>query len=166
MIYETILKNSDSIKIIDKEMEKILNDKNKKDISKQEIHIALSKLNEEILIIKELDREHKPSEEILPVGDKNKKRSKFKYYNVGCCKYKVKCKFTHPTEVCKDNVGSKCEDNKCPSRHPKAWKWFTGSTGCRRNESCHFFSWSKNTLTLSDMGWGGRPTLAKTVFKF
>ena len=89
MIDETILTNSDSIKIIDKEVEKILSDKNKKDISKQEIDVTISKINDEIQRIKELGKEHKSSEHISPVSDKSQMRTKCKYYNVGYCKYKL-----------------------------------------------------------------------------
>jgi hypothetical protein len=147
VIDETILKSSDSIKIIDKEIEKILSDKNKKDISKKEIDVALSKLDDEMQKIKELDKEHKPSEEISPVSDKWKMGTKCEYYNVGYCKYKIKCRFSHPTDVCKDNVGGKCEYNKCPKGHPKSCKRFSGTSECRRNERCEF---SHDTLAGGD----------------
>ena len=134
----TIFKNSDSIKIIDEEIKNLVSEKNQKDIAKQEIEAAISKLNDEIKNIKEIHKEQKHTEDIPNVGDKSKKKPRCKYYNVGYCKYKVKCKFTHPTEVCNNNVGGKCEDQKCLKRHPKICKWLTGSSGCRRNENCEF----------------------------
>jgi hypothetical protein len=138
MIDKTISQNSDSIKILDQEIKGILVDKNKKDVSKQEIDDAINKLNQEILLIKRLETESNSTTEKMEVVDKIKKRAKCKYYNAGYCKYKVKCKFTHPAEVCKNYVEDKCEDSRCPNRHPKACKWFTGTTGCRRKESCDF----------------------------
>ena len=147
-IDESIFKNSDSIKIIDEEIKNIVSEKNQKDMSKQEIDAAINKLNEEIQRIKERNKEHKPTEEISPVSDKSKKKPRCKYFNVGYCKYKMNCKFTHTTKVCQDNVGGKCEDNKCPKRHPKICKWFTGSSGCRRNKSCEF---SHDTLVSDDV---------------
>ena len=64
-----------------------MSDKNKKDISKKEIDVALSKLNDDMQKIKEFDKEHKPSEGISPASDKRKMGAKCKYYNVAYCKY-------------------------------------------------------------------------------
>jgi hypothetical protein len=98
--------------------------------------------------IKEMNKESKSTEEISPVCDKSKTKPKCKYFKVGYCKYNVKCKVTHPTEVCKDNVEGKCGDKKCLKRHPKIRKWFTGSSGCRKNESSEF---SHDTLVSDDV---------------
>ena len=75
-----------------------------------------------------------------------KKDKKCKYYNGGYCKYKLKCKFSHPQEICKIYLkGETCDQDSCGNRHPKECKWHqTG--GCRRKE-CDFLH---VTLACSD----------------
>ena len=65
--------------------------------------------------------------------EKSKERvKKCKYFNSGHCKYKVECKFSHPSEICQVYLeGGKCE-KLCENRHPKVCKWFQGKSGCRR----------------------------------
>ena len=61
------------------------------------------------------------------------------------CKYNEKYKFAHPIEIYQ--VGKKCKESSCQSRHPKPCKWFQGKTGWMREESCEF---SHEPLVLDD----------------
>ena len=125
-------------KRLDEEIRNLLKDKSKKDESKKKMDEAIKTLESEILKFKESENYSKPTKEILKASDKEKKAHKCRYFNVGYCKYKEKCRFTHPEETCKEYVEGKCEGNSCPRRHPKACKWFRGSTGCRRKEERDF----------------------------
>ena len=63
---------------------------------------------------------------------------KCKYFDRGHCKFKLECKFSHPTETCKTYLeGQKCERNVCKMRHPKECKWYQGRTGCKR-QGCDY----------------------------
>ena len=63
---------------------------------------------------------------------------KCRYFDTGYCKFKLECKFSHPTETCKTYLeGLKCDRNVCKMRHPKECKWFLGITGCKRRD-CDF----------------------------
>ena len=136
-----ISKSSKSIKTIDDDIKKILIDKKEKDASKQAIEAAIEELNQEISNIKEAKGGN--CEEGQMASDKTK-NSKCRYFNSGYCKYKQRCKFLHPKNICKE---TNCERGKCPNRHPKACKWYSGATGCRRGEDCDF---SHGTLVCGD----------------
>ena len=59
------------------------------------------------------------------------KSKKCKYFNRGYCKYKFKCKFVHPGEICTIYLeGKRCDDKNCEDRHPKVCKWWLQG-GCR-----------------------------------
>ena len=59
-------------------------------------------------------------------------RKKCRYFNRGYCKF-IKCRYTHPKEICKIYLGTlKCEQREFPDRHPKTCKWIKCSIGCRR----------------------------------
>ena len=144
----TISKNAKSIKVIDDDIKKILIDKKEKDASKQAIEAAIKQLNQEISKIKEAEGEN--SEEGQIVSDKMK-NLKCRYFNSGYCKYKKRCKFLHPKNICKE---TKCDKEKCPNRHPKPCKWYKGETGCRRGKDCDF---SHDTLVCGDKNMENQP---------
>ena len=133
-----ILKHSNVVKKLEEEIKSILKDKSNKDESKKEMDDAIKRLEIEILKFKKSENDFKSTKEILKASDEEKEAHKCRYFNVGYCKYKEKCRFTHPEEICKEYVEGECKGFSCPSRHPKACKWFRGSTGCRRKEECHF----------------------------
>merc|ERR1719318_2321754 len=68
------------------------------------------------------------------------KETKCRYFNKGFCKYRKKCRYGHPKEVCDTYLNtSKCENSKCPKRHPEVCKfWREKSGSCKRNERCDF----------------------------
>ena len=127
---KTISKNSDTIKELDKEIKCILKEKNCKDVSRKRIDDAISRLDQEI---KELKKENVSTEEV--VSEKEKTFKRCRYHNTGYCKYKEKCRFTHPEVVCKDQ---QCEGKRCDKRHPKACKWMEREEGCRRKDHCKY----------------------------
>ena len=60
---------------------------------------------------------------------------KCRYFNRGHCKYKLECRFSHPTEICSKILeGRKCEQHLCKMRHPKSCKWDQRGSGCRRKD--------------------------------
>ena len=71
-----------------------------------------------------------------------------RYFNRGHCKYKLKCTFSHPTEICKTHLeGKKCDISLCEMRHPKTFKWLQGESGCRR-QGCDYLH---DTLARDDV---------------
>ena len=55
---------------------------------------------------------------------RNVATKKWRHFNGGYCKYKGRCKFVHPRELCEEYLSNmKCEVNDCPHRHPKICKW-------------------------------------------
>jgi hypothetical protein len=57
--------------------------------------------------------------------------TKCKYHNVGYCKYKDNCKFSHPTSECE----KKCQLKNCMKRHIKLCRY---GMKCRLKEKCAF----------------------------
>jgi hypothetical protein len=56
-----------------------------------------------------------------------------RYYNRGYCKYKFKCKYIHPKEICIKHIqNGNCRNKECEDRHPKTCKWTETELGCRR----------------------------------
>ena len=137
-IDHTLLANSEAVKRIDKEIKGILRDRKKKVESKKEVDDEIKRLDSEIIKLKTENKKNKPREEVLKTGDEKKIDKKCRYFNAGYCKYKEKCRFTHPKEVCPNHLSGNCHEKDCKLRHPKPCKWFNGGTGCRRNESCDF----------------------------
>ena len=148
VIDEIVVKNSDSIKLLDEEIKSIFIDKHAKEEERREIDDAIKLLNKEILSMKKEHAEDKLREELPSVSKSTTKKDiKCRYNNSGYCKYKFECKFIHTNNVCNNYLGGKCEDKRCPDRHPKACKWFKGETGCRRKEGCEY---SHDTLVCDD----------------
>jgi hypothetical protein len=57
--------------------------------------------------------------------------TKCKYHNVGYCKYKDNCKFSHPSAECEN----KCQQKMCMKRHIKLCRY---GMKCRLKEKCAF----------------------------
>ena len=57
--------------------------------------------------------------------------TKCKYHNVGYCKYKDNCKFSHPSAEC----GKKCQLKNCMKRHIKLCRY---GMKCRLKDKCAF----------------------------
>ena len=131
---KTISKNSDTIKVLDKEIKCILKEKNHKDVRRKEIDDAINRLDEELKELKKEKKEKVSTGEAL-VSEKEKVLKRCRYHNTGFCKYKAKCRFTHPEVVCKDQ---QCEGKRCDKRHPKACKWMEREEGCRRKDHCKY----------------------------
>ena len=65
---------------------------------------------------------------------------KCRYFNKGHCKYRERCKFNHPKDICKTYLDcGKCVIENCRDRHPQLCKyWSKSKSGCKRNSSCDF----------------------------
>ena len=147
-IDQNISKNTEVVKRLDREIQKIMMDKNKKDTSKKELDDAINRLDKEIKLLKTCDKDTKSADELENKGKyKQKKFKKCKYYNVGYCKYNEKCRFIHPGKTCQNYLEGKCNESDCPSRHPRACKWYQGAKGCRRIEICKY---SHDTLICGE----------------
>ena len=128
-------------------MEKKLEEKYKNDVKtildKQKIldkaiadnSAAITKIDKEILNsskvkqkeIKKDTAKDKTSDEAIVT-----KRKKCRYFDRGYCKYKDKCRYTHPKNICTEYLQSmKCESKECLWRHPRACKWFSRQDGCK-----------------------------------
>ena len=100
--------------------------------------------NEEVIIpnsnaIKQIDEEiiRLQTDKIKADTTKNDTNEvkKCRYFNRGHCKFKLECRFSHPTEICTKILEErKCEQHLCKMRHPKTWKWDQGRSGCRRQD--------------------------------
>ena len=132
---KSIARNTDTIKLLDKEIKSISKDKNSKEINKKEIDDAIDNLNKEIKQIHREKKDTQSTEEALTPNGKKKDIKKCKYFNTGYCKYKTRCRFTHPEEVCKK---VKCDGKECPDRHPRQCKWVQRDGGCRRINYCAY----------------------------
>ena len=138
-IDDSISVNAKAVLRLEKKIKGIQKDKNKKESSKKDVQEAIQRLDAEISNIKKDAK----NAEVVDVdkpnsGGKSKKAMKCKYYNRGFCKYRGKCRFSHPGEVCDLYVKGECQENVCAKRHPKACKWLQGVTGCKRGQSCEF----------------------------
>ena len=89
---------------------------------------ALSRIDREIDELSNKIKVTKEKEEIC------------RYYNKGHCKYRNKCRFYHPQNICKVYLESgKCVGKECSDRHPKTCiYWLRNKTGCARNSDCDF----------------------------
>ena len=137
MIDKTIVQNSDAIKVLDKEIICILDDKSKKDMEKKEVDNAIKELNKKIQK-KQVNTQNVAND---TVGDKvvNRKSKKCRYFNRGYCKYKTKCRYVHPKKICDQYLASqKCDNVDCQDRHPKLCKWKEGRDGCKRDTECDY----------------------------
>ena len=146
-MHESITKNGEAIKMLDKEIKHILEEKSNKEICRKELDDAITTLNEEIIKIQNDKKENKVTGEVVNTGELKKEVKKCKYNNTGYCKYKSKCRFRHPQVVCKD---IKCKGgNECEKRHPKACKWTNTSGGCKIK---HYCAYSHDTSVCGDEG--------------
>ena len=133
---QRILRNSDAVKRLEKEIETIIEDRNKKDDDKKKVDEEIKRLDEEI---SKFRGDNDSSEKPFNTVEKRRKERKCKYFNCGYCKYKDKCKFSHPSKVCENYLEGKCDGKECPDRHPKKCKWFSSKSGCYRNKDCDFW---------------------------
>ena len=69
---------------------------------------------------------------------KNYKSTKCRYFDKGFCKYRKKCRYSHPEQTCGQHAKfGQCGDERCPHRHPEICKnWQSNS--CKRNLKCDF----------------------------
>ena len=135
-------------------MEKKLEDKFTKDVEtileKQKIldkaivdnSAAITKIDNEILhssnvkqneIVKDTTKDKTSDKAIV------NNRKKCRYFNRGYCKYKDKCRYTHPKDICSEHLQSiRCENQDCLGRHPRACKWLSKQGGCKRGRECEY----------------------------
>ena len=115
-IDKILVANSEAIKRIDTEIQRLVAAKDRNDVNK-DVHNT-------------------------DFGDGNlkKKQKKCKFYNRGFCKYKRKgCRFLHPQQICKEHLEKlKCVNKDCGDRHPSVCKWLQSRSGCKRGEECDF----------------------------
>lgn len=118
VIEGVIVANGDAIKRIDEEIKELTK---KTDVIIQTEEAVGSSSREE-------------TREGYDVSSRVTKRKRCRYYNRGYCKYELKCRFIHPTEICKEHMQSKkCININCGGRHPKRCKWLEKEQGCRRS---------------------------------
>ena len=127
---------------LDKEINDLLTDKNRKNESRKDVENTLKKLENKILQMEKDSKEANSYKDISKVSDSKKNAKRCKYFNVGYCKYKEKCKFTHTQEICKAYFDGKCDGKglSCQERHPKACKWFMGDGLLFNSLSIHSYS--------------------------
>ena len=118
VIEEALAANSDAIKRIDKEIVEITG-------------------KESVPNVDTLKNSTK--DEIKEDNIAKKAKRKCRYFNGGYCKYKQKCRYIHPKDICKEYIqNQKCEDKECLDRHPRECKWERSIGGCNRNEVCDY----------------------------
>ena len=109
---------------------------------------ALDQIKRELLDLK--DNREVPTSTVKTKGDAkyvqneveesiNQKNRKCRYFNRGYCKYKMKCRYFHPKNVCQEYVtNQKCSNSDCIDRHPKPCKWTAQTGGCKRINGCDY----------------------------
>ena len=114
VVDEILVSNSDAIKNLDKEIQKL----------KQE---------------KEVDEIEMKKTCVDKNGDRVKDK-KCRYFNRGHCKYRERCRFYHEREICQTYLeNNKCDRKICRKRHPKVCKfWLRSNQGCKRGDECDF----------------------------
>ena len=127
VIEESISANSDAVKRLEKEITSIIKDKNKKKVDE-----AIKRLDDEIKDIKKGAMKVILGEEASIPYNKTTKDIKCRYFNGGFCKFRGKCRFNHPKEVCEIYKSEECDQSKCGKRHPKACKWVMEENGCQK----------------------------------
>ena len=146
MFEKTIVKNSEAIKVLDREIICILKDKNKKELERKEVDDAINKLNrndDEIVSIDTIENQKKEK----PLRN----RKKCRYNNRGYCKYTNKCRFIHPVEICSVYLETQnCDNKECPYRHPQTCKWGKVSGGCKRH-NCDYLHSVAGEVIIQDV---------------
>ena len=126
VIDEVIVANADAIKRINKEI---------KELSEKESHRNLSN--------DALENVVSDSDQVK----RNKVKKRCRYYNRGYCKYKHKCRYSHPKHICKEFLeNGACTNTDCMERHPIRCKWVKSEHGCSRS-NCEYLH---NTLPIND----------------
>ena len=71
---------------------------------------------------------------------KEYKLTKCRYFDKGFCKYRRKCRYSHPEKTCEQYIKyGQCSEQSCPHRHPKQCKfWQSNQNRCKRNLKCDF----------------------------
>ena len=147
VIDKNILANANVAKRLDKEIKSMLKEKTEKDTSKKKLENEIKRLDVEILKLKASEETSNLNKEVVRESDDKKQKVKCRYFNIGYCKYKERCKFKHPEQICKEYVERKCNGRNCEKRHPKACKWVDSESGCHRKQSCDF---SHDALVCGD----------------
>ena len=101
---------------------------------------AISEIDKEILKIDKSKSNNLEKDTLADKnGEKTLKGKKCRYYNHGYCKYKTKCRYKHPKDICKQHLQNQnCNNKECCDRHPVICKWFNNKVGCRRQDSCDY----------------------------
>ena len=168
-LVKTILQLKSKVDLLEKGVEDIGNEGVMEILKKQKAietaieanSAAISKIDKEILDVRKVRQnttERASEGEVMESNEGNGNTAKkCKYFNRGHCKYKVRCSYTHPKEICKRYLEQgKCNQIKCNERHPKVCKfWSTSRNGCKRGSSCNFLhvdlANSETRLGASDM---------------
>ena len=126
----------DSVKALEDKVDKTQNQEVKEIMENQKMledllkanSEAIRKIDSDIIRIQNENFANQKKEE-----ENSKERlKKCKFFNSGHCKYKVKCKFSHPSETCQIYLeGGKCDRKLCEHKHPKVCKWLQGESGSR-----------------------------------
>ena len=149
-LVKTVLDLKSTVEILQKKVENDFNDEVNNIIEKQKSVDKAIAANEAALseINKELTNLHRAKPDIVQkdaIEDRsvekqnNVKRKKCRYFNRGFCKYKLKCRYSHPKKVCEEYLKSQeCGKKDCCERHPKICKWLESRDGCKRNGECDY----------------------------
>ena len=119
------------------EKQKVINEiisRNVKAIGRIDIEIARREKEVSENEIIEVDQNDKE------VEVKKLEMTKCRYYDKGFCKYRTKCRYSHPEQTCEDYIlYGQCKGQNCPRRHPKQCKfWQNNQNSCKRNIKCDF----------------------------
>ena len=149
VIEEVIVANSDAIRRIDKEIEKL----SKKET--ENVNITGEKKDNDITV---KSKTKHTANQVMDVGTttsvdkalngaiekdyvdvvRKPRRKKCRYFDRGFCKFTSKCRYIHPENICNSYRSiQKCDQRDCPNRHPKFCKWVKCRQGCFR-ENCAY----------------------------
>ena len=104
------------------EKQKVINEiisRNVKAIGRIDIEIARREKEVSENEIIEVDQNDKE------VEVKKLEMTKCRYYDKGFCKYRTKCRYSHPEQTCEDYIlYGQCTGQNCPRRHLKQCKFW------------------------------------------
>ena len=136
-----------ALKEITTEMKQLVDNGKKQQSEKIEEILEKQKIINEIIRIAKKEKEVSENDSVqIDQSDKEVeivkkyKSTKCRYFDQGFCKYRIKCRYSHPEQTCEQYIMyGQCSEQNCPHRHPKQCRFCqSDENSCKRNLKCDF----------------------------